>query len=201
MIPARKRASRRRGRQSSRGNLFGGLTLFEVSADKKCSGSAVRELRGAAGIQQAESAHGGVGLILAAEERPSHEVFQRGSNLRKVLIVDDSVSIRQMIGFALRRGGYEVIEAEDGRDALNKLATATVDLVLTDLNMQEMDGVALIRALRKQTAMKSKPILMLTTEALGTKQEEEGPATGATGWIVKPVDSRKLLQTLAKVLP
>ena len=161
----------------------------------------MRELRDTAGIQQAESADGDVGLNLVAKERPLREIFQRGSNLRKVLIVDDSVSIRQMFGFALRRGGYEVIEAEDGRDALNKLAAATVDLVLTDLHMPEMDGVALIRALRKQTAMKSKPILMLTTEALGTKQEKEGRAAGATGWIVKPVDSRKLLQTLAKVLP
>jgi two-component system chemotaxis response regulator CheY len=161
----------------------------------------VRDLRDAAGIRGAESAHCDVGPILAAEERPLREVFQRGSNLRKVLIVDDSVSIRQMIGFALRRGGYEVIEAENGCDALNKLATATVDLVLTDLNMPEMDGVALIRALRKQTAMKNKPILMLTTEALGTQQEKDGRAAGATGWIVKPVDSAKLLQTLAKVLP
>lgn len=127
--------------------------------------------------------------------------IQRRSSLRKILIVDDSVSIRQMIGFALRRGGYEVIEAEDGRDALNKLSRATVDLVLTDLNMPEMDGIALIRILRKQPAMKSKPILMLTTEGLGTKQEQEGQAAGASGWIVKPVDSEKLLQTLAKVLP
>lgn len=121
--------------------------------------------------------------------------------MRKVLIVNDSVSIRQMIGIALRRGGYEVIEAEDGHDALKKLARVTVDLVLTDLNMPEMDGIALIRSLRKQPAMKSKPILMLTTEGLGTKQEEEGKAAGASGWIVKPVDSEKLLQTLARVLP
>ena len=161
----------------------------------------MRELRDTAGIQQAESADGDVGLNLVAKERPLREIFQRGSNLRKVLIVDDSVSIRQMIGFALRRGGYEVIEAENGCDALDKLATATVDLVLTDLNMPEMDGVALIRTLRNPPAMKSKPILLLTTEALGTKQEKEGRAAGATGWIVKPVDSRKLLQTLAKVLP
>jgi two-component system chemotaxis response regulator CheY len=140
-------------------------------------------------------------LILVAEETPLRKEIQRRSSLRKILIVDDSVSIRQMIRFALRRGGYEVIEAEDGRDALNKLAEVTVDLVLTDLNMPEMDGIALIRILRKQPAMKSKPILMLTTEGLGTKQEQEGQAAGASGWIVKPVDSEKLLQTLAKVLP
>jgi two-component system chemotaxis response regulator CheY len=150
---------------------------------------------------QAEPAQGRVDLILVAEETPLRKEIQRRSSLRKILIVDDSVSIRQMIGFALRRGGYEVIEAEDGRDALNKLAGVTVDLVLTDLNMPEMDGIALIRILRKQPAMKRKPILMLTTEGLGTKQEQEGQAAGASGWIVKPVDSAKLLETLAKVLP
>jgi two-component system chemotaxis response regulator CheY len=120
--------------------------------------------------------------------------------LRKVLIVDDSVSMRQMVGFTLRQGGYEVVEAEHGQDALNKLAGITVDLILTDLNMPVMDGIALIKNVRKQPALKSKPILMLTTEGLAAKKEQ-GKAAGATGWIVKPFDPDKLLQTLAKVLP
>jgi len=120
--------------------------------------------------------------------------------LRKILIVDDSVSMRQMVGFTLRQGGYEVVEAEHGQDALNKLAAVTVDLILTDLNMPVMDGITLIRNVRKQPALKSKPILMLTTEGLAAKKEE-GKAAGATGWIVKPFDPEKLLLTLAKVLP
>jgi two-component system, chemotaxis family, chemotaxis protein CheY len=120
--------------------------------------------------------------------------------VRKVLIVDDSVSMRQMVGFTLREGGFEVIEAEHGQDALNKLKGATVDLVITDLNMPVMDGITLIQNIRKQPAMKSKPILMLTTEGLATKKEE-GKAAGATGWIVKPFDPEKLLLTVAKVLP
>jgi two-component system chemotaxis response regulator CheY len=120
--------------------------------------------------------------------------------LRKILIVDDSVSMRQMVGFTLRQGGYEVVEAEHGQDALNKLAVVTVDLILTDLNMPVMDGITLIRNVRKQPTLKSKPILMLTTEGLAAKKEE-GKAAGATGWIVKPFDPEKLLQTLAKVLP
>jgi two-component system chemotaxis response regulator CheY len=120
--------------------------------------------------------------------------------LRKILIVDDSISMRQMVGFTLRQGGYEVVEAEHGQDALNKLAVATVDLILTDLNMPVMDGITLIRNVRKQPALKSKPILMLTTEGLAAKKEE-GKAAGATGWIVKPFDPEKLLLTLAKVLP
>jgi two-component system chemotaxis response regulator CheY len=120
--------------------------------------------------------------------------------LRKVLVVDDSVSMRQMVGFTLREGGYEVIEAEHGQDALDKLKSATVDLVITDLNMPVMDGITLIQNLRRQPAMKAKPILMLTTEGLASKKEE-GKAAGATGWLVKPFDPEKLLLTIAKVLP
>jgi len=137
---------------------------------------------------------------LIAGERPRHEVFPGDSGLRKILIVDDSVSMRQMVTFTLQQGGYEVIEAEHGQDALNKLAAVMVDLILTDLNMPVMDGITLIRNVRKQPALKSKPILMLTTEGLAAKKEE-GKAAGATGWIVKPFDPDKLLETLAKVLP
>jgi two-component system chemotaxis response regulator CheY len=124
----------------------------------------------------------------------------RSSELKKVLIVDDSVSMRQMVGFTLREGGFEVIEAEHGQDALDKLQNTTVDLVITDLNMPVMDGITLIQNLRRQPAMKTKPILMLTTEGLAGKKEQ-GKAAGATGWIVKPFDPEKLLQTVAKVLP
>ena len=120
--------------------------------------------------------------------------------MKRVLIVDDSVSMRQMVGFTLREGGFDVIEAEHGQDALDKLKGATVDLVITDLNMPVMDGITLIQNLRQQAAMKTKPILMLTTEGLASKKEA-GKAAGATGWIVKPFDPEKLLQTVAKVLP
>jgi two-component system chemotaxis response regulator CheY len=120
--------------------------------------------------------------------------------LRKVLIVDDSVSMRQMVGYTLREGGFDVIEAEHGQDALDKLRGASVDLIITDLNMPIMDGITLIENVRKQPAMKSKPILMLTTEGLAAKKEQ-GKAAGATGWIIKPFDPEKLLQTIAKVLP
>ncbi len=120
--------------------------------------------------------------------------------MRKIMIVDDSVSMRQMVGYTLRQGGYEVIEAEHGQDAITKLEVSTVDLIITDLNMPVMDGISLIQNVRKQPAMRSKPILMLTTEGLA-KKKEEGKAAGATGWLVKPFDPEKLLQTVAKVLP
>ncbi len=124
----------------------------------------------------------------------------RDDKVRKILIVDDSVSMRKMVGYTLRQGGYEVIEAEHGGDALNKLANVMVDLIITDLNMPVMDGITLIQNVRKQPAMKSKPILMLTTEGLATKKEQ-GKTAGATGWLIKPFDPEKLLQTVAKVLP
>jgi len=120
--------------------------------------------------------------------------------VRKVLVVDDSASMRQMVGFTLKEGGFEVIEAEHGQDALDKLKGTSVDLVITDLNMPVMDGITLIENIRKQPAMKTKPILMLTTEGLASKKDQ-GKAAGATGWIVKPFDPEKLLLTVAKVLP
>ncbi len=95
----------------------------------------------------------------------------RSCELKKVLIVDDSVSMRQMVSFTLRQGGFDVVEAEHGKDALEKLKAPTVDLVITDLNMPLMDGITLIRNLRSQPAMKSKPILMLTTESQGRKKK------------------------------
>lgn len=120
--------------------------------------------------------------------------------MRKVLVVDDSVSMRQMVSFTLRQGGFDVIEAVHGQDALDKLQKLPVDLIITDLNMPVMDGITLIQHVRKQPAMRSKPILMLTTEGLAAKKEQ-GKAAGATGWIIKPFDPEKLLVTIAKVLP
>lgn len=120
--------------------------------------------------------------------------------MRRVLIVDDSVSMRQMVSFTLRQGGFEVVEAGQGEEALDRLNSNAVDLVITDLNMPVMDGITLIQNVRKQPGMKSKPILMLTTESQAAKKEQ-GKAAGATGWIVKPFDPDKLLSTIAKVLP
>lgn len=120
--------------------------------------------------------------------------------MKRVMVVDDAVTMRQMVSFTLKKGGYEVVEAEHGQEALEKLKSVSVDLVITDLNMPVMDGITLIQNLRKMPSMKSKPILMLTTEGMAAKKEQ-GKAAGATGWVVKPFDPDKLLQTLAKVLP
>jgi two-component system, chemotaxis family, chemotaxis protein CheY len=118
---------------------------------------------------------------------------------KTILSVDDSSSIRQMVSFTLKGAGYEVVEATDGQEGLDKAKAKVVDLVLTDQNMPRMDGLTLIKNLRAMAAYKSVPILMLTTES-GAVMKAEGKAAGATGWIVKPFDPTKLLEVVKKVI-
>ncbi len=119
---------------------------------------------------------------------------------KSVLIVDDSVTMRQMVSFTLREAGFDVIEAENGQDGLSKLAAAKVDLIVTDLNMPVMDGISFVRSARELPGARYVPILLLTTESQAEKKAE-GKAAGATGWIVKPFDPPKLLAVVSKVLP
>lgn len=116
-----------------------------------------------------------------------------------VLAVDDSASMRQMVSFTLKGAGYEVIEANDGQDALTKAKSNSPDLVLTDVNMPIMDGITLIQELRKLPNYKHVPMLMLTTESAGDKKAQ-GKAAGATGWLVKPFNPDQLIATIKKVL-
>jgi two-component system, chemotaxis family, chemotaxis protein CheY len=118
---------------------------------------------------------------------------------KSVLSVDDSSSIRQMVAFTLKGAGYEVIEAVDGQDGLDKAKMKTVDLVLTDQNMPRMDGLTMIKNLRAMPAYRTVPILMLTTES-GDAMKSQGKAAGATGWLVKPFDPAKLLEVMKKVI-
>ena len=119
--------------------------------------------------------------------------------LRTILAVDDSASIRQMVSFTLRGAGYDVVEARDGQDALDKAMHQDFSLILTDLNMPRMDGLTLIKSLRILPGYKSAPILMLTTES-SQAMKGEGRAAGATGWIVKPFDPTRLVEVVNKVL-
>jgi len=118
---------------------------------------------------------------------------------KRALAVDDSKTMRDMVSFTLKGAGFEVIEAEDGKDAIAKLGGGNVDLVITDLNMPHMNGFELIRSLRSQEHYKFTPILMLTTEGDDTKKQE-GKSAGATGWIVKPFNPDRLLETVSRVL-
>ncbi len=116
-----------------------------------------------------------------------------------VLVVDDSVSMRQMVSVTLKTAGYEVIEAGDGQQALQKAQSGTVDLVLSDVNMPVMNGIDLVKNLRAIPSFKFTPILMLTTES-GGDMKGAGKAAGATGWIVKPFNPEQLLATVKKVV-
>lgn len=116
-----------------------------------------------------------------------------------IMTVDDSASVRQMVGFTLKQAGYNVLEAVDGRDALEKLNGESVNMVITDLNMPNMDGIELIRQLRAKPQFKFIPIIMLTTESQASKKQD-GKAAGATGWIVKPFNPEQLLAVTKKVL-
>ena len=118
---------------------------------------------------------------------------------KKILTVDDSPSIRQMVTFALKSAGYEVTDAVDGSDGVAKAQSDQFDLILTDQNMPKMDGLSLIRALRAGPRYKSTPILMLTTESSDT-MKTQGREAGATGWLVKPFDPPKLLDVVKRVI-
>lgn len=117
----------------------------------------------------------------------------------KILAVDDSASMRQMVSFTLKGAGYEVEEAADGQQALNIAKGGKFNLVISDVNMPVMDGITLIKELRTLADYKFTPILMLTTESTSDKKQE-GKSAGATGWIVKPFNPDQLLATVKKVV-
>lgn len=120
---------------------------------------------------------------------------------KTALIVDDSPTMRQMVSFTLTNAGFTVIEAADGKEAVKKVVGGQkLDIIVTDLNMPEMDGITLIKELRRLNTFKFTPILMLTTES-ALEKKQAGKEAGATGWIVKPFNPEVLLKTIAKVLP
>lgn len=116
-----------------------------------------------------------------------------------IMTADDSASVRQMVSFTLKQSGYDVVEAVDGKDALHKLETTRVDMIITDLNMPNLDGIGLIKGARSLPACKFIPIIMLSTESQEAKKME-GKAAGATGWIVKPFKPEQLIAVVKKVL-
>jgi two-component system, chemotaxis family, chemotaxis protein CheY len=119
--------------------------------------------------------------------------------MRSILAVDDSASMRKMVSFTLTGAGYHVVEAVDGQDAWDKAQTHSIDLVLTDQNMPNMDGLSLTRKLRASPKFMSVPILILTTES-SDQMKQLGKAAGATGWLVKPFDPGRLIEVIQKVI-
>lgn len=119
--------------------------------------------------------------------------------MTRILAVDDSASMRDMVSIALTGAGFEVTAATNGTQALQLAKQYSFDLVLSDVNMPDMNGIALIRALRAEPAYRFTPILMLTTES-SPERKNEGKEAGATGWIVKPFDPEQLVATMKRVL-
>ncbi len=120
--------------------------------------------------------------------------------MQSILAVDDSPSMRGLVSSVLEQAGFKVVLAEDGVDALDFAQETSFDLVLTDINMPNLDGIRLIKELRRLPGYRSVPLLVLTTES-GAEKKMEGKSAGATGWIVKPFDPEKLVSTIHKVLP
>jgi len=119
--------------------------------------------------------------------------------MHRILAVDDSASMRQMVSFTLKQAGYDVTDAKDGAEALEIAKGAEFNVVISDVNMPVMDGITLIRELRQLPSYRFTPILMLTTES-GIDKKSEGKSAGATGWIVKPFNPEQLLTVVKKVI-
>ena len=117
---------------------------------------------------------------------------------KKILFVDDSASMRQVVGIALKNAGYDVTAAVDGQDAVTKL-TERFDAIVTDLNMPNMNGIDLITAVKQNANNKFSPVIMLTTES-SDAMKKEGQAAGAKVWIVKPFKPDQLLMVLGKLI-
>jgi two-component system chemotaxis response regulator CheY len=118
---------------------------------------------------------------------------------KRILIVDDSASVRQVVGIALKGAGYEVIEAVDGVDALSKLDGSKYHLVISDVNMPRMDGITFVKEAKKLPAYKFTPMIMLTTES-EEKKKMEGQAAGAKAWVVKPFQPAQMLAAVSKLI-
>lgn len=118
---------------------------------------------------------------------------------KTILIVDDSPSVRQVVGIALKGAGYEVIEGCDGKDALTKLDGRKVHLIISDVNMPNMDGITFVKEVKKLGAYKFTPIIMLTTESQESKKRE-GQEAGAKAWVVKPFQPAQMLAAVSKLI-
>ncbi|VVP58909.1 response regulator [Pseudomonas fluorescens] len=118
---------------------------------------------------------------------------------KTVMVVDDSSSVRQVVSITLKGAGYDVIEASDGKDALTKLNGQKIHLMISDVNMPNMDGITLVKEVKKLANYKFTPIIMLTTESQEAKKQE-GQAAGARAWVVKPFQPAQMLAAVSKLI-
>lgn len=118
---------------------------------------------------------------------------------KTIMVVDDSTSLRQVVGIALKGAGYDVLEACDGRDALNKLDGRKIHLVISDVNMPNLDGISFVREMKTRPNYRFTPVIMLTTEAAAEKKQA-GQAAGAKAWVVKPFQPAQMLDAVSKLI-
>lgn len=118
---------------------------------------------------------------------------------KTVLVVDDSASLRQVVGIALKGAGYDVIEGVDGKDGLSKLNGQKIHLIISDVNMPNMNGIEFVKAAKQLPAYKFTPVIMLTTES-GESMKQEGQAAGAKAWVVKPFQPAQMLAAVSKLI-
>jgi two-component system, chemotaxis family, chemotaxis protein CheY len=118
---------------------------------------------------------------------------------KTILVIDDSASVRQLVGMSLRGAGYTVLEANDGKEGLNKLNGQKINLVISDVNMPNMDGITFVKEMKKNSNYKFTPVVMLTTEGAEEKKQQ-GKDAGAKAWIVKPFRPEQLLQTVSLLI-
>lgn len=119
--------------------------------------------------------------------------------IKKILVVDDSLSVRQMVRTTLEEGGYETTEARDGEEAIERFRSSPADLVITDLTMPRVDGIELIKELRQEPGCRFLPIIMLTTES-NEEKKQEGKKAGVSGWLVKPFKAEQILAVVKMVI-
>jgi len=117
---------------------------------------------------------------------------------KTILIVDDSSSLRKVVAMSLKSAGYEVVEAEDGRDALGKLDGRKVHLIISDVNMPNMDGITFLKAVKANASYKFTPVIMLTTETTDEKKQQ-GKEAGARAWVTKPFQPPQLLDAVSRL--
>lgn len=118
---------------------------------------------------------------------------------KTIMIVDDSASLRQVVAIALKGAGYDTLEACDGKDALNKMTGQKIHLIISDVNMPNMDGITFVKNVKQHPSYKFTPIIMLTTESQDDKKKE-GQAAGAKAWVVKPFQPQQMLDAVSKLI-
>ena len=118
---------------------------------------------------------------------------------KTIMVVDDSASLRQVVSIALKGAGYDIIEASDGKDGLSKLTGQKVHLIVSDVNMPNMDGITMVKEIKQNPAYKFTPVIMLTTESQESKKTE-GKAAGVKAWMVKPFKPDQMLAAVSKLV-